>query len=99
MAIKKFDEFLNESLSSTDKKDLDKAWENVMKRIEEDSFFKKEKKSDLTRFVNAWNGYHLFDWLCAELEELGWTEDDQAKAEASLYAYWKEKAEKELSKL
>jgi len=99
MAIKKFEEFLNESLSSTDKKDLDKAWEIVMKRIEEDSFFRKQKKSDLTRFINGWNGDHLFDWLCDELEEFGWTEDDQAKAGASLYAHWKEKAEEELAKL
>lgn len=95
--IKKFDEFLNESLSSSQKKDLDKAWDNYMKSY---PFSGAQKKSDLNGYTKGWSGAMImFDSLCAELEELGWTSDDLVKAEGALDSYWQEKAKEEISKM
>lgn len=93
--IKNFNEFLFESLSASDKKDLDTAWDNVMKS---DLFnqYTNQKKSDLENFIKTRPQDRLFDILCDELIELGWTEDKQVQAGSLLHEYWKEKAKKEL---
>lgn len=97
MTIKNFDEFLNESLSSSQKKDLDKAWDNYMKSY---PFSGAQKKSDLNGYTKGWSGSMImFDGLCGELEELGWTSDDLVKAETALDSYWQEKAKEEISKM
>ena len=96
--IKKFDEFLNEGLSASEKKDLDKAWNNYM---QSDIFSNAaQKKSDLQGYIKGRTSSEIdFDNLCAELEELGWTENDIVNAGTELDYYWKEKAKEELSKM